>query len=335
MIVYENNELLREIQTNRSVIPAYSMTFAENSLYVAEAIEEGYNKLFQSIGINELAVFESTGMQIIYEGEKLQNFKDTVIKFFQDAWAAIKGAFEVALEKFDAMTKEARKNIYKVSADDVDKLANEKNFGKTHNFNIKNRVYGNNACDYADQVSNEFKRLVNKNELTQEEIASKKDELMENICKKVSGLDVSNVTDMKEAIKKDIIGEEIEVTKDFVKKNLNELTGIVIAGNSVKHIKNLYKTSRKYIDNCISRIRKTTDNEIRVAKEEISVLKNILTCMNSANGVALDATKKRYAEYRNILFKVAKACNKINKVSESVEQPFVSQMNMIDEAFNW
>ena len=66
----EYNDLLN-VKADMSVIPAYSMSFAENALFVAEAVEKDFNTLFQNIGIQELAVFESTGVQVVYENEKL------------------------------------------------------------------------------------------------------------------------------------------------------------------------------------------------------------------------------------------------------------------------
>ena len=121
MIIFENEDLLK-VEADMSVIPAHTLTFSENALYVAEAIERDFNEMIKNIGINELAVYESTGMQIVYEGEKLKSFKEAIIKFFQEMWKKIKAAFEAVMVKFNELRKKVNKLLPKNTSSDLDKL---------------------------------------------------------------------------------------------------------------------------------------------------------------------------------------------------------------------
>lgn len=334
---------LLNVKADTSVIPAYSMSFAENALFVAEAVEKDFNTLFQNIGIQELAVFESTGVQVVYENEKLDKFKDSIVKFFQTMWEKIKGAFEAVLKKFEELKKEAMKKIVKFSKSDLDKLDPEKKFGKTHKFDIddiEKDIYGDNAKKYAQEVTDKFTKYLDNMENVKEDIAETKEELLADVCKKVSGLYVDNTKEMTEEIGKRV-GDEVEADLDFVKDNFNDIYDVVINGSTVRQIKALYKGSKEFIFNAIKAVKKYDDERTKAAAAEVSVLKNIAMAMNIANGKRLDVYKRRYGEYRNILVRVAIALGKVkdskkeDKKEESVGESVSYQLNRIDSMFNW
>lgn len=314
-IIYENEDILSEVKADMSVIPANTLSFSENALYVAEAVERDFNEMFESIGVNELAVFESTGVQIVYEGDEQKSLKEKIIGFFKKLWEKIKAAFEAALVKFEALKMQAKKQIPTIKESDIEGFDDDKKFGKSHEFGeLMHRSYGRNAADYAKFVSDEFAKLAKKEGLEATEVADKAKELEEDICAKVSGFDgVKSVKEMQDAMVEKLMGDEVEVDKAFIKKHLDEINGIVIQGSSVKHIKELYKTSRKYIDECIKTAKSYTDERAKVMSSEVKVLKSIGQCMNSANGKALDISKRRYTEYRNILVRIAIALGKVKK----------------------
>lgn len=343
MIIYENEELLREVQTDMSVIPANTLTFSENALYVAEAVERDFNEMFETIGVNELAVFESTGMQIVYEGKTLKDFKDTVINFFKQAWAKIKAFFESALVKFQSFSKEVKKMIPEIKESDLEALPKDKTFGKTHEFEELNKSlmvlgsYGDNAIDYASKVSDQFEKLSKQDGLDSKQVAEKANELEKDICSKVSGIpNVDNSSEMTKAIGKKLLGEEIEADLEFVKKNLTTIRNIVVAGSPVKSIKESYKKSRKFIDDQIKTIKGYTDERIKVSNSEIKVIRSIMHCLTQANGKGLDVAKRQFNEYRNILVRVAVALGKEKKVAnESTTTPYSAQLDLIEAAFNF
>ena len=342
MIIYENEELLREVQTDMSVIPANTLTFSENALYVAEVVERDFNEMFEAIGVNELAVFESTGMQIVYEGKTLKDFKDTVINFFKQAWAKIKAFFESALVKFQSFSKEVKKMIPEIKESDLAALPKDKTFGKTHEFEeLNNSIlvlgkYGDNAKDYASKVSDQFEKLSKQDGLDSKQIAEKADELEKDICSKVSGIpNVDNSSEMIKAIGKELLGEEVEADCEFVKKNLTTIRNIVVAGSPVKSIKESYKKSRSFIDDQIKTIKGYTDERAKVASSELRVIKSIMHCMNQANGKGLDVAKRQFNEYRNILVRVAIALGKTNKKATNESTSYSAQLDLIEAAFDF
>lgn len=58
----------KSIQPDMSIIPSFA-SLAEATMYVVEANEIHFNNMMKSIGLHELAVFESTGSVLLYEGE--------------------------------------------------------------------------------------------------------------------------------------------------------------------------------------------------------------------------------------------------------------------------
>ena len=128
---YMNISELADVQPDRSVIPSHTLTFCEDAVYVAEAIEEDYNRIFQEIGVNELAFYENTGCEIVYEAEEKQGLIQKVVQFFKNLWAKIKAGFEAILLKFQSLSKEVRNQIPNITAQQV-KSCNLTNFGKTH-----------------------------------------------------------------------------------------------------------------------------------------------------------------------------------------------------------
>ena len=336
MIVYENEDIIRAVKTDMSVIPAHTLTFSENALYVAESVERDFNEMFETIGVNELAVFESTGMQIVYEGKSLKDLKDTVIEFFKKLWGKIKAFFEDVIAKFNSLSKEVKKRLPDIGSKDLDKLPDDKKFGRTHNFG-KSRAtsYGINAKDFAEEVSNKFEKLSKESELDSQKVAELANELEEQICSKISGIDgVKTSKEMLDSMTKTLLGDEIEADKKFVKDNFSTIKGIVMNGLTIDVVKKKYKESRQFIDECIKTAKGYTDERAKVASSEIKVLKSIGQCMNQANAKGIDICKRRYNEYRNILVRVAVALGKVDSVKESTTS-YSAQLDLIEAAFDF
>lgn len=337
------------VEANMDVIPSYALTFSEAALYLAEDAENQFGELFKNIGISELAVFESTGMEVIYEGEKLNNFKEGFIKLWNTIWSNIKGFFENILKKFNEMKTEAKKKLYK-KADlnnlkTKDKNGKEKVFGKTHKFNeeLMKAKYSANASIYAGKIANEFENMtVLDKENLSEKIDQKQKDVEEEVCSKVSGIDgVKDVKNMKEELKKKMMGEEIEATVAFVKSNYNEMRDLIIGDKINKVIKQDYARAKKFINDRIKEVKKFKDDRAKVAKSEVKSLILICNCMNSCRGVLFDVMSRRYNEYRNIVVRVNMACGKANgeskdeKKEEKVSESYSSQLDLVESLFEW
>lgn len=351
-IIYENNDLLKV--ESRSVIPDYVMSFSEAALYVAESINADYNSLMESIGIEELAVFESTGMEIVYEGERLNNFKEGVIKFFQRAWKAIKGFFEKILGWFEEKRKESvRKFGAKISAADLSKLPDGTKLGKIGrygNFEDVARKISGNTDGFLKSVDSKFKdicrnydelnkkRDYEKDEKSEVHEAAKeaKEKFMNNIFKDTTGYSVNSMDELRKAINTELYESDVEVDKSNIKYYLKEMIDVVIDGKANKTIKEMYKGSKKMIDDAISRAKKYDGSRVLASKEEISIYREALSINNAVKGTIMNLYKKQYAEYRVVLVKIYTKIGKIKATNESVEQTVVeSQISLVESILNF
>lgn len=356
MVYYEDTDELKDIKANMSVIPSYTLTFSESALYLAEYIEAGYNEMFQKIGINELAVYESTGSQIVYEEGKLSNIVETVVGWLKKAWEGIKGFFTGILNKFEEHRKKSAEKFGNITAAHVDKIEDGKKLGKVHQFaaSIDKDEFVTRASSFATEVQSEFEKFNKQDEVSDEDLSNKKDELVKQVCSKLSGIEgVTDIKDMKDKMKKKYQGEgdPIDVTKDFVKKNLSNMVDIVIKGKDKAYIKKQYKSVKDMINKQIKTIKKVDDSKLKAPfKYAVNVLKEIIVTVHSICAVTMDVCMRRYTEYKNILGKVyaygkvkddAKA-DKKNKKSEGgqekANESYYSrsyQTDLVSEAFDW
>lgn len=338
MIVYENVEELK-VEADMSVIPSFSLSFVESALYVAEAVEKDFNEMFKTIGVNELAVFESTGTEIVYEGTNLDKLKETVINFLKESWKKIKGLYEKILVKFQTLNKEAVKELGKITDSALENIDKKKTFGKVHKFDMKNIPnFGANATGIVNDAAGKFGN-------DPENAADIKADFEKSLVSKISGVDAENLTDMKKKLVEKYAGEVVVADLGFVKEHLQEMKDVVINGSTKNQIKNQYAQTKSFIDDRISAVKKMKSGEQSKDKwiaAEISILKDALNCMNSANTCIADIAQKRFVEYRNILLMVKRAAGlKFGKeepgtaVAVKNESVIASQIDLIENAFNW
>jgi hypothetical protein len=351
-IIFENNDLLKV--ESRSVIPDYVSSFSEAALYVAEAINEDYNSLMESIGVEELAVFESTGMEIVYEGERLNSFKEKVIKFFQDAWKAIKGFFEKILGWFEQKRKESAKKLgAKISAADLSKLPDGTKLGKIGRYGdfegVAKKISGktdgflksvdsefNKICRNYDELNK--KRDYEKDERSGAHEAAKeaKEKIMGDIFKDTTGYHVNSMDELRKAINTDLYENDIEVDKSNIKYYLKEMIDVVIDGKVNKTIKEMYKASKKLIDDAISRAKKYDGSRVLTSKEEIVIYREALSINNAVKSTIMNLYKKQYAEYRIVLVKIYTKIGKIKATNESSETSIVdTQVSLVESILNF
>ena len=79
---------------------------------VAES-EANYNAIMQAVGIHELAVFESTGAEMIYEATDVKGFMGKVKQFILNIWEKIKGLFRKFFAMLDSFFKTDKEFINK------------------------------------------------------------------------------------------------------------------------------------------------------------------------------------------------------------------------------
>lgn len=328
-MVFEN--LNTVIKTDRSAIPAGCLSFAEQTLYIAEATESEFNKLFESVGIDELAVFESSGTEVVYEGAKLEEFKNKAIEFFKSIWSKIKHSYELITDKFEAMVKGTKKNLSTVKAEDIKKLNKESKFGKIHTFDFGGNTAREAAHKLAIEIKDAFYSNANSDEKT--DISQYQDRIIADI----SG---TGKTDMKEAkaefLKKRISKEEKDVDLDWVKNqnNLDTLQGVVF-NSPKKEIKESLNAEKTIINEIIGEIKKFKSEDVNSAKTTIALFKDLSNTLSTFMHLEMDIRRRRYNEYKIVFTKVYLAIKKASKVTESVEDVVTSQQDLVESCFDW
>lgn len=325
-MVFEN--LTMPIKTDRSVIPAGCLSFSEGALYIAEATENEFNKLFESIGIEELAVYESTGSEVVYEGAKLDEFKNKVIEFFKGFLAKVKHAYEIIVDKFNEMVKGTKKNLRTVKDSDLKLLDSDMKFGKFHQYDFGGFDPRNKANKLVNDIKKDFDENIEKDVESRKNL---KEEYENKIVSEISGTDKNNIKEAKEALAKKFKGEEKEVDLAWVIQNKSPLD-VVVFNSPTKETKKSFNAEKEIIDGIIGEVKayKSAD----YAQQTVSLLKDITATMHSCMMAYMDALKRRYGEFRNIYTKVFIAVAKYKSTHESVDI-VTSQQDLVESCFNW
>lgn len=294
---------LSDAKANRSVIPEGCLSFSEEAVYLSEFAESEFTKMIKNIGINELAVFESTGVMPVYEGAELETLQEAVKKFHVGNWASNKSFWEHVLNKFESKKKGAQK-LASVTAKDIDDLAKD-SFGKIHTFSKHDaNVFGNNGIKLIKQAESTFNALAKKG-ADSKEIKAAKNQFEAGICKAISGKDVANISAMRKALAADFVGNDITVDKATAKKYFGAMKDIVVGGKTVDDIKKCYNEEKKIYNEILKLADKTSNANSSTVSALQSVVKSIAETVHACYAVEVDVYAKRYGEYRNVLVKIA------------------------------
>ena len=344
--VYENEDILRSAPTKK-VFSDYCNSFTEAALYIAESVERDFNDMMFNIGVHELAVYESTGMQIVYEAEEKKSLINKAVELFQKIWSSIKGFFEDALQKITDMIKESNKKIAgKIDLSKInfkDKDGNEKTFGKVHCFDNDAASRGINrakdAKEFMTKVSDEIDKCANDDGTADKDaLAQTEKELRDKLIKTVSGFDAEDVKSACKKIKEEALGKKVVVDEKFINDNFKLMKNIVIEKSVIDKIKDGYKSARTEIDTAIKKAKELKAGKESVYPTKIRILKDISTASNSVRGAYIDIYKKMYSDYRGVLVRLCieteKAKIKSNK--ESFDASTVSgQLDLLESVLNF
>lgn len=356
-MIYENEELLKSCGTNTSVIPEHVMSASEAALYVCESIESSYNKLFEEIGINELAVYESTGEMICYtEADQNESLGQKFINFFKETWEKIKGFFLGIITQIKDKIKENKEkmgtDIVNKIKSNISKVPNDSNFGEISDFSAVDKILANIesiACDSIQDLNHQILGSYKSNTL--EEVKQLADDIVDKFVVKLLGGKVNSDKSTPAEKAKDHIKNLIttkKASKGDVVSNLDKMKDIVFGDSVIKSLNTMYKDERKCIDEIISglkdsinEMKKIGDNEANNAASymqiEMSAIKSIQQLVFTAHGACIDQKRKQFSQYRSILFKTSLLVAKYSKVKPNNESTdlFASQVAMVEAAFNW
>jgi len=296
--IVENNDILGSAPST-AVLPNCG-TFLETAMYVAAACEEAYTDLMSSIGISELAVYESTGAEVVYEAEDgtetdaKKDLDGKTDNFFKTVWNKIKAMFEKAItwitEKIAAWKKTLRENkitrFEKVWNAKAKNIPDDKKFGKA------SFITADGALDASPEKIFEGSK-------TTIETLTKVANMIEGGQATqpyliFGGKNFDNFADFKKAVYEDPhikTKEPVEITKKFVEDNIVALASIVIDGRSLPQVKKAYADAKKQINDMAKNVKKNkkaTENY----KEVVGGLTKVVSFLSGFCGIELDIVRQ-------------------------------------------
>lgn len=341
--VEENFDILGSAPSS-IVCPNFN-TALESTLFIGSVCEEAYADLMESIGVEELRIYESTGSEVLYEdaeGKETKdgaNLKEKLKGFFQKAWEAIKSVFEKVIAWFQGKihSQKALAKIALVWNKKKDQIKDDKTFGKAKYLigsnlgsTIANGIFKRRAGELRDKVQAASRAIIADPEL----------DAMEALQK--AGVKVTNAKDFKGfwAEKFGIPKEATAVTKKWVDDNMKMLASIVVYGVSTKEIKEMYKDTKNYINQSAKEA--MADASKKDVKAVMKAAAKTLPILAAGNNALLDIMRSRYVEANNILTSVAvalkltKAAKEDKKEEKKEEATGESAMiAAIESAFDW
>ena len=300
----ESTDILKDVASNGSIYE-YCDTYAEKAFALCAFAEGAYTELFESIGCNELAFYESTGKELDYvsEAEEEKKAGEGIKAFFTKIWGAIKAAYEKVIAWIDQNVKEfirvnTENNIKDIKANwskVKGSIADDKSFGKFgYSFDVSKKIdqmasnWSSQAVAFAADPSNKI----------------------DDIYNSVFGHNVESVSALQKAVRDELtLKDAVTVNKEFVDKNLDALIAVVQKGKLKDSIKKQYNEEKKMINNFIGKSEKIK-NQSDQLKAQISLAKGTINVTNAAFMVLLDVDKKIFASSKNVLIAVLRALSK-------------------------
>jgi len=349
--VEENTDILGSAISN-VIMPNFGTTL-ESAIYVGSLCEEAYTDLMTSIGVNELAVYESTGAEIVYEAEdgkpteEGNKLKDNVAGFFQKIWNAIKAMFEKAIAWF-------KEKIHTAKVNKADKIVAAWNKKRTTIPNDK--TFGKGRYVFSAQLmSGTAQRFVNANNFVY--TAAKN---IANDIKNGNGGDIDvaakfgdafpvlkgikSASDIKEAITKsyDIPEKSEDITTSWVDKNISTLKSIIVDGVDTQAIKKGYQTLKGEVNKLANEVKSGEGDQV---KAKASAITKIMSYVSATNAAYIDLLKNRYNECNRIVASIGIALKFGKKVEATKgEDQYEEETSAkgesaiiaaVEEAFNW
>lgn len=343
-----------------NVIPA-NVSIAEASLYVIEHSEGEFCNIIKSIGLGELAHLESTGTVITNEAS-IKDIFDKIIDWLKEKWGSVKELFERALTAIMNTIDSFKKKIstkefegFKKKASlikEKDKDGNIKVYGKTYEYTKLDEMI--NTAGPVWEALNKFNekihQIASKAVAVDDEGAAKeiftdlteaKDGITEDISK-IIGKEIGNESALVTAMVEYIRGNEVEIGKDYIIKNIDTIYKNVTDPGKVKSEikKQLNNTKKDYNTdiNRISKLKMKKDLTGENAKRYVEAVRKGKQISTGIIGAILTCVKQKYSAEMRILMKLAIA-GKEKEVKEKTNESTVlessSYQTELVSLFQW
>lgn len=286
----------------------------EGAMAIVAESEANYNAIMRAVGIEELAVYESTGAEMVYEAGNISSFFGKVKEFFKKILEKIKALFKKFFAMFDSYTKSDKEflNKYRQVLTRVNtRDFKYKGFKFTHlNIDINDI---NNKLNTEIEIT--LEKINNENTKTKLEEMLKNFEDREDKVEKLRSIAVGETSSLT---KSEFIKELYMYFRDGenTKQELDDIKILDVLGN-LQNNSNLVKTAKKSYSDLEKSLKKIirdvekaekdlskelpskTENDgdkvkalkVRACSELIALLKEKTTVLNTLNGANLTALK--------------------------------------------
>jgi hypothetical protein len=360
--VLENEAALRAVPVNTSVIPAYCNSFLEAGEYAEAAINEAFNDMMNSIGINELYIYESTGSMVIYEEDE-QAAKDLGEKkefFVKRAWGVIKGLFERFLgwlkQKAEDLKNSIGTNITNKLAGKLDKINDDVVISKGFpvKFYEKRKDFTDLVLDVisgVEKLSETLSDLKNDDEIADTtkvkkyqdyDDGPKIDPAKERLASFIGNDNITreNIQDIRKTIKDfSEIKSLSPVDKKWVRANIEDIFKNIINKGDERTIKALYNESKKTINSYMKSAR-DIERKINKGQEKkyqvhsVSYIKTGLTVLSNTISATTDVYSKFINHSIGLSIKVVGAKNPKVKDDKKKEESTETDSTVGESAIN-
>lgn len=302
----------RETNLTAGIIECMHEPGLEGAYAIVAESEANYNKIMQAVGVAELAVFESTGAEMVYEATDIKGFFGKVKEFFVNLWEKIKGLFKKFFAMFDSYVKNDKDFVNKYKKHLL--TVNTRDFKyKGYNFTLDavdvdkangkmESVLTSVTCNLASAKLSELQAIIKAGE-DKSTIVEK----MRGAAIDESSLEASEL--VKELFKKLRSGEDSKEELDNI--SVSDLLMAISENSTLKKnaekqfkdlekvIKEAIKKTEKAQNDIIKKIPEKNDSEateyraalIKIASSEISFIKEKLNILQLVNGSKLTAIK--------------------------------------------
>lgn len=323
-----------------NVIPTYA-SVEESALYVIESMESNFNAMMESVGIEELQTFEESG-DILLEAEHKNKVIDSIVTWLKETWEKVRGLFEKALKAIKDQIDKTVSKVGKASKDKCKKMADrlkaDKVYGKGFEWSgFADIIEGNgeiwNAVrgfeDAITGVKADYNYDPNNLMKIKDQLDTAKDKMEEKIISKSDGK-----KDIQSAVSRIIKGKEIDINKDYIVKNFDELwnygTDFGKTANTVK--KSLNKTKKSFDDTekYFRGLARQKDENAAIIKEVIKYVKASKSTLISLDGAILSCVKTRCYEATRIILRLVVAVKQKEEKEAKAETKTTNESAVIE-----
>lgn len=320
---------LGSVRSDNSCFPATYLSFAETALYIAEATENEFNKLFAEIGINEFNHITETGTIIVYEAFDIKALCDKFVNLLKKLWARIKAAYETIKKKFNEILDNAankwNKNIDKSSFDKIpeDKFKILSVVHSYENFDKYLDVLKANKKNADKDFESEIRRI---KAIDVDQIKSTAQDMIDALCAKISGNpECTSVSEMNKYIADYCTGDVEKVNKAWIHNNLTNIKKI-LSDTSFTNLSASYKAQKEDMSKQIDNVKSFKDEDMDKAQYILRYTYQSAIVFDQACMKRLDVEKKRFKEYLMLVHQLTVYYNKY-VVNESAA--------LVESAFSW